>query len=91
MFPSFQSFGILAVFIDVSNILRTGWEIVCESSTSSLAPISSGPEDLFIFILFNANNILLSVIVNSTIIVLVSTLGIVVISSGSSVVNMLAK
>ena len=80
-------FGILAVFIDVSNILRNGCEIDFESSTSSLAPISSGPGDLFIFRLFNANNILLSVIVNSSIVVLVSTLGIV----GCSVVNTLAK
>ena len=37
------------------------------------------------FRLFNANNILLSVTVNSSIIVLVSTLGIVGISPGSSV------
>ena len=79
-------------FIDVSNIVYNGCEIDFESSTSSLAPIlSSRPGDLFIFRLFNANNILLSVIVNSSIIVLVSTLGIVGISPGSSVVNMLAK
>ena len=66
-------------------------EIDFESSTRSLAPISSGPGDLFIFRFFNANNILLSVIVNSSIVVLVSTLGIVAISPGSSVVNTLAK
>ena len=46
---------------------------------------------MFIFRLFNANSVLLSVIVNSSIIVLVSTLVIVGIFPGSSVVNMLAK
>ena len=48
---------LLAVFIDVSNILRNGCEIVFESSTCSLAPSSSGPGDLFIFRLFSGNNI----------------------------------
>ena len=85
IFHYFQSFGILAVFIDVSNIIHNGCEIDFKSSTSSLAPISSGPGDLFIFTLFNANNILLSVTVNPSIIVLVSTLGIAGIFPGSSV------
>ena len=34
-------------------------------------PVSSGPGDLFMFMFFNANNILLSVIINSSIIVIV--------------------
>ena len=40
---------------------------------------------------FVANNILLSIIVNSSIIGLVVTLGVVGISPGSLIVNMLAK
>ena len=91
MFPSFQSFGILAVFIDVSSIVRNGCEIDFESTTSSLAPISSGPEDLFIFRLFIANNILLSVVVNSSVLVLVSSLGVLGISPSSSVINTIEK
>ena len=83
MFRSFQSFGLLVVFVDVSNI--NGCEIDFVNSTSSLASISSGPGNLFIFRLFNGNNILLSVTVNSSIIVLVSTLGTVGISPGFSV------
>ena len=48
-------------------------------------------QGICLYLDFNANNILLSVNVNSSIIVLVSTLGIVGISPGSSVVNTLAK
>ena len=66
-------------------------ERIFESSTNNLAPISSGPGDLFAFKFFNAISILHSLIVNSSIVELVFTLGVVGISSGSLVVNTLAK
>ena len=88
---SFNSSGILDVFIDISNIFCNGRHIFSDNSVSNMEPISSGPGDLLILSYFNVSNIMCSVTFSSSIGNLLFTLGVVGIDPVCSVMNTLEK